>query len=313
MVSWRNPDQQHGHFDFDTYAQAVLEAREAVAQIAEHASVHLMAACSGGIIAAGTAGHLAAEGRLSEVASLTLLVCAIDNEQAGTTSAFTTKQVAAAAIAQSARKGYLEGEALASVFAWLRPNDLIWNYLVNNYLLGKEPPAFDILYWNQDTVRLAAGLHRDFVMLALDNALTRPGGFAVLGSDVDLSKVGVDSYIVAGSTDHIVPWKNAYRSTQLLGGETRFVLSTSGHIQALINPPAREGTESRASFRVADKHPAEVREWQEQAVTKRGSWWADYVEWLADRSGATKAAPSKLGSRTHKAQSKAPGTYVHAA
>jgi polyhydroxyalkanoate synthase len=313
LVSWRNPDKEHGHFDFDTYADAVLEAREAVAKITDHESAHLVAACSGGIITAGTVGHLAAEQRLGEIASLTLLVCAIDNEQAGTTSALTTKQVAATAIAQSARKGYLEGEALASVFAWLRPNDLIWNYLVNNYLLGKEPPAFDILYWNQDTVRLSAGLHRDFVMLALDNALTRAGGFDVLGTPVDLSKVEVDSYIVAGSNDHIVPWKNAYRSTQLLGGETRFVLSTSGHIQALINPPGREGAESRSSFRVADEHPADVREWQEQAVTKRGSWWPDYIEWLGERSGTLKPAPKKLGSPEHKAQSKAPGTYVHAA
>jgi polyhydroxyalkanoate synthase len=309
MVSWRNPDADHGHFDFDTYADAVLEAKQAVAQIASHESVHVMAACSGGIITAGAAGHLAADGRLDELASLTLMVCAIDNEQAGTTSALATREMAAAAVAQSARKGYLEGEALASVFAWLRPNELIWNYLVNNYLLGKEPPAFDILYWNQDTVRLAAGLHRDFIKLALDNALTRPGGFSVLGTEVDLGEVDVDSYLVAGSADHIVPWRNAYRTTQLLGGQPRFVLSTSGHIQALINPP---GPDSRSSFRVADEHPADATEWQQNAVTKTGSWWPDYIEWLSSRSGALKAAPSRLGNRSYKAQAKAPGSYVHA-
>jgi polyhydroxyalkanoate synthase len=309
LMSWRNPDKEHSHFDFDTYSDAVLEARDAVAEIARHESVHVMAACSGGIIAAGTLGHAAANGRLGEVASLTLLVCAIDNEQAGTTAALTTREVAAAAVAESARRGYLEGEALASVFAWLRPNDLIWNYLVNNYLLGKEPPAFDILYWNQDTVRLAAGLHRDFVMLAVENALTRSGGWEVLGTDVDLGEVSVDSYIVAGSNDHIVPWRNAYRSTQLLGGETRFVLSTSGHIQALINPP---GPKSRSSFRVADEHPPDVGEWEQSAVIKSGSWWPDHVDWLEARSGARKAAPAKLGSRAHKAQAKAPGIYVHA-
>jgi polyhydroxyalkanoate synthase subunit PhaC len=309
MVSWRNPDAEQGHFDFDTYADAVLEARQAVARTASHDSVNVMAACSGGIITAGAAGHLAADDRLGELASLTLMVCAIDNEQAGDTSALATREVAAAAVAQSARKGFLEGEALASVFAWLRPNDLIWNYLVNNYLLGKEPPAFDILYWNQDTVRLAAGLHRDFIRLALDNALTRPGGFSVLGTDVDLGEVELDSYIVAGSADHIVPWRNAYRTTQLLGGETRFVLSTSGHIQALINPP---GPDSRSSFRVGDEHPADVAEWQQRAVTVSGSWWPDYIEWLSTRSGALKGAPKGLGNRTHKAQAKAPGSYVHA-
>jgi polyhydroxyalkanoate synthase len=310
MVSWRNPGAQQSHFDFDTYAASVLEARDAVSEITAHDSVHVMAACSGGIISAGALGHLAEEGRLGEAASLTLLVCAIDNERAGTTGAFTTKQVAAAAIAESARKGYLDGEALAGVFAWLRPNDLVWNYLINNYWLGKEPPAFDILYWNQDTVRLAAGLHRDFIMLALDNALTQPGAWPVLGTGVSLPRVDLDNYIVAGSADHIVPWRNAYQSTQLLGGESRFVLSTSGHIQALINPPSPD---SRSSYRVADDHPADVEQWEQQAVTKRGSWWPDYVEWLAARSGEMIAAPRSLGSSAHKANARAPGTYVMAA
>jgi polyhydroxyalkanoate synthase len=239
-----------------------------------------------------------------------MLVCAIDSKQAGTATALATRELAAAAVAQSARKGYLDGGALASVFAWLRPNDLIWNYVINNYLLGKEPPAFDILYWNQDTVRLAAGLHRDFVMFAMDNALTRAGGFTVLGTPVDLAEVNVDSYIVAGSTDHIVPWRNAYSSTQLLGGETRFVLSASGHIQALVNPP---GPDSRSSYQVADEHPADAGEWSDHAVTRRGSWWSDYSDWLSTRSGVLKPAPRMLGSRRYKAQAKAPGTYVHAA
>ncbi len=309
MVSWRNPDREHGHFDFDTYAEAVLEARQAASEIAGHTSVHLMAACSGGMITAGTLGHLAAESRLGEVASLTLMVCAIDNKQAGTASALATKEIAATAIAHSARKGYLEGEALASVFAWLRPNELIWNYVINNYMLGKEPPAFDILYWNQDTVRLAAGLHRDFVLVAMKNALTKGGAFTVLGSPVDLSKVTLDTYIIAGSNDHIVPWPSAYASTQLLGGETRFVLSASGHIQALINPPSPD---SRSSFQVADEHPPDPAEWSERAVTKRGSWWPDHVEWLSTRSGELKPAPNALGNDRYKAQAKAPGTYVHA-
>jgi polyhydroxyalkanoate synthase len=309
MISWRNPEKEHSYFDFDTYAASILEAREAVSEIASHASVHVMAACSGGIITAGTLGHLAQEGELGDVASLALLVCAIDNEQAGTTGALTSKEVAAAAIAESARKGFLEGQALASVFAWLRPNDLIWNYLINNYWLGKEPPAFDILYWNQDTVRLAAGLHRDFVGLALDNALTRPGAWSVLGSGVDLSRVDIDSYIVAGSADHIVPWRNAYSSTQLLGGQSRFVLSTSGHIQALINPPSAE---SRSSFRVAEENPAHVAAWEEQVATRRGSWWPDYVDWLGARSGELIAAPRSVGSKAHKAIGRAPGTYVMA-
>ena len=175
-ISWRNPEREHSHYDLDTYAQTVLETRQAVAEVTNHESVNLMAACSGGIITAATLGHLAEHGQLGAVASLTLLVCALDNEQAGTPGALATRELAAAAVAESARRGYLDGEALATVFAWLRPNDLIWNYAINNYLLGKQPPAFDILYWNQDTVRLAAGLHRDFIRLALDNALAVPPG-----------------------------------------------------------------------------------------------------------------------------------------
>ncbi|HWE32126.1 MAG TPA: alpha/beta fold hydrolase [Solirubrobacteraceae bacterium] len=309
MVSWRNPDREQGHFDLDAYAEATIEAGRAAAEIAGHGVVNLTAACSGGIITAAALGHLAAEDRLGPVSSLTLMVCAIDNKQAGTTSALATKELAATAVAESARKGYLDGESLARVFAWLRPNDLIWNYVINNYWLGKEPPAFDILYWNQDTVRLSAGLHRDFVMLAMQNSLARPGASTVLGTPVDLGEVTVDSYIVAGSADHIVPWRNAYASTQLLGGQNRFVLSASGHIQALINPPSPD---SRSSYQVADEHPADPDAWLEQAVTKRGSWWPDYTEWLSTRSGELKAAPAKLGRKEYKAQAKAPGTYVHA-
>jgi polyhydroxyalkanoate synthase len=309
VMSWRNPDAEQGHFDLDTYAEAVLEARDAVAAITRRPAVHLTGACSGGIIGAGVVGHLAAEGRLGEIASLSLFVAALDNERAGTASALTGREIAAAAIADSARRGYLDGRALSGVFTWLRPNDLVWNYVVNNYLLGKAPPAFDVLYWNQDTVRLAAGLHRDFIHLSLDNSLARPGALEVLGSGVDLGAVELDSYIVAGLTDHIIPWENAYRSTQLLGGRPRFVLSTSGHIQALVNPPAAD---SRSSYRVADEHPATPEAWAQRAATRPGSWWPDYDEWLAVRSGELKPAPKRLGGGRYKARAKAPGTYVHA-
>ena len=308
-ISWRNPDVEQGHFDLDTYAQAVLEARDAVAEITRQPAVNVNAACSGGIITAVALGHLAATGEQDKFGTLTMMVCALDQARMGTTGALATREVAAAAVAESARKGYVDGQALAGVFAWLRPNDLVWNYFVNNYLLGKDPPAFDILYWNQDSVRLAAGLHRDFVRIGLDNALTHPGEVEVLGTPIDLGAITLDSYTVAGLKDHIVPWQNAYRSTVLLGGSRRFVLSTSGHIQALVNPPAAD---SRASYRVTDDSAVDADAWVRAADAKPGSWWPDYREWLGARSGALKPAPKSLGSRKYRPTAKAPGSYVHA-
>jgi polyhydroxyalkanoate synthase len=315
MISWRNPEAEQGHYDFDTYADAVVQARDAVAQICRQPAVHLAAACSGGIITSGLVGHLAARGDLEDkVASLTLLVCALDNARAGTASALAGRELAAAAVAESARKGYLDGKALANVFAWLRPNDLVWGYVINNYLMGKPPPAFDILYWNQDGVRLSAGLHRDFVHMALDNTMAKAGGMTVLGTPVDLSKVKLDVYAVAGLNDHIVPWENAYRGARLFGKTPRFVLSTSGHIQALINPPdGWAGAVSRSSFRVAEELPEDQAEFVRDVPRTSGSWWTDYVKWLGPRSGDLRAPRKALGSTKHKPLAKAPGSYVHAA
>jgi polyhydroxyalkanoate synthase len=310
VVSWRNPDSEQGHFDLDTYAQAVLEARDAVAEITKQEAIHLNAACSGGIVSAGAVGHLQASGDLGQIASLTLFVCALDSTRATEAEALVSREVAAAAVAESARKGYLDGQALAGVFAWLRPNDMVWNYVVNNYLLGKEPPAFDILYWNQDVVRMSAGLHRDFVLMGLENSMAHAGETEVLGTPIDLGAVDVDAYVVAGLRDHLVAWDAVYRSAQLLGGGRRFVLSASGHIQALVNPPSPE---SRASFRMTEDLAADAEEFFRTADVKPGSWWPDYSEWLADRSGPLVAAPKALGSKKHKAAARAPGTYVHAA
>jgi polyhydroxyalkanoate synthase subunit PhaC len=309
-ISWRNPGQAQGHFDLDTYAQAVAEARDAVAAITSQSKVHLAAACSGGIITAGLLGQLAAAGELDRVASLTLMVCALENDTEGTMAALAGRDAAAAAVAESARKGYLDGRALAGVFTWLRPNDLVWNYVVNNYLLGQAPPAFDVLYWNQDTVRLAAGLHRDFINIGLDNSFAHPGSLEVLGRPVDLGAVDVDTYFVAGASDHIVPWESAYHGARLFGGPRRFVLSKSGHIQALVNPPGREGAPSRSSFRVADELPPTPEEFVAQAPQLPDSWWGDWDAWLAERSGGLKGAPRALGNATYKPRGKAPGSYV---
>ena len=182
----------------------------------------------------------------------------------------------------------------------------MWNYWVNNYLLGRAPPAFDILSWNADTTRMPARLYRDFIEIAQDNKLTRPGAVNLCGSPVDLSAVQVDSYIVAGVADHLCPWQNCYQSTQLLGGQSRFVLSTSGHIAAIVNPPDNE----KASFHMSDETPRDAEKWHENADKTDGSWWGDYSRWLADRSGPERAAPESAGNATHPPLEDAPGSYV---
>jgi len=305
-ISWRNPTERHADWDLDTYAGAVLEALEAVEEITGADKTHVMGLCAGGIVLSAVVAHLAAEGEQDRIAGLTLGVTVLDQHNAGTTGAFMGANTAMAATAESARKGYLSGRSLAGVFAWLRPNDLIWNYWVSNYLMGKTPPAFDILFWNADATNLPAALHRDFLNLALDNALTEPGAATVLGTPVDLSKITVDTYVVAGIADHITPWQNAYRTVNLLGSAPRFVLSTSGHIAALVNPPGNE----KATFRVNDALPEQPEAWLESASTTPGTWWDDWVAWLGERSGAKKTARKTLGGKVHKPLGDAPGSYV---
>jgi polyhydroxyalkanoate synthase len=307
VISWRNPDEHQAHFDLETYATSIVEAIEAACQIRRTEQVHVAGFCSGGLASAAVAAHLAARNASERVRSLSLVVCVIDQDRAGTATALMTREAAALAVAQSARKGYLDGRALAGVFAWLRPNDLIWSYVVNNYLLGKAPPKFDVLYWNADTTRLAAGLHRDFIRVALDNALVPPGSLELLGTKIDLREVKADSYVVAGLTDHITPWENCYRTVRLLGGEVRFVLSTSGHVQALVNPPGNP----KARYRTAGtENPAAPDEWMAKSIEQTGTWWDDWARWLAERSGPVLRAPTKLGSRSYPTLGAAPGTYV---
>jgi polyhydroxyalkanoate synthase len=307
MISWRNPDARHAKWDLDTYGQAVLDAMDAAARITGSEQVALDGACSGGIIAAMVAAHLAHTGQQDRLAALTLMVTVLDQAGAGLASAVIDERTARLAAAASGARGYLDGRSLAEVFAWLRPNDLIWNYWVNNYLLGRKPPAFDILFWNADTTRMTAGLHRDFLQLGAANALAKPGGATMLGSPVDLAAVDRDSYIVAGITDHICPWQSCYRSTQLLCGRQQFVLSTSGHVAAMVNPPDN----AKASYQMAKDCPEDPQEWLRRAETCHGSWWPDYADWLGARTGDEKAAPAELAGGGLEPIGEAPGTYVY--
>jgi polyhydroxyalkanoate synthase subunit PhaC len=307
MISWRNPDARHAKWDFDTYGQAVLDAMDAAARITGSERTALMGACSGGVIAAMVAAHLAHTGQQDRLAAITLMVTVLDEARAGLAGAVIDERTVRLAAAASRARGYLDGRSLAEVFAWLRPNDLIWNYWVNNYLLGRKPPPFDILFWNADTTRMTAGLHRDFLQLGASNALVRPGGVTMLGSPVDLALIDRDSYMVAGITDHICPWQSCYRSTQLLAGGNRFVLSTSGHIAAMVNPPGND----KSRYQVAKDYPEDPQDWLRHAETCSGSWWPDYAGWLAERCGEEKTAPDEPGGSGLAPICDAPGTYVY--
>ncbi|MCV2490329.1 alpha/beta fold hydrolase [Geodermatophilus sp. YIM 151500] len=305
MMSWRNPDERHADWGLDTYGQAVLDAMDAVEQATGSDRVALQAFCSGGIITAMLLSHLAAIGQQDRVAAASLAVTVLDWARAGTVAALIDEKAIEEAIEKSRKKGYLDGATLAEVFAWLRPNDLVWSYWVNNYLQGKPPPAFDILFWNADTTRMTAALHRDFIDVALGNRLTQPGATTMLGTPVDLSTITVDTYLTAGIADHLCPWQSCYRSTQLLGGRNRFVLSTSGHIASLVNPPGNK----KATFQVAEETPEDPQRWMAAAETVQGSWWPDFVAWLGERCGDEVPAPTDLAGPL-EVLGDAPGTYV---
>jgi polyhydroxyalkanoate synthase len=200
----------------------------------------------------------------------------------------------------------LKGADTARLFSWLRPNDLVWNYWVNNYLLGNDPPAFDVLFWNSDSTNLPARLHSQFLDMYLDNPLGTPGPSEIAGLPVDLGMVVADVYILGGSTDHITPWKSAYRSTPLFGGDVTFVLSNSGHVQCMVNPPGNP----KASYMTNPELPATAEEFLEGAAQQSGSWWPHWAEWLGKRSGRKVAAPGAAGNSDYPALCDAPGTYV---
>jgi polyhydroxyalkanoate synthase len=189
----------------------------------------------------------------------------------------------------------------------VRPNDLIWNYWVNNYLLGNEPPAFDILYWNNDTTRLPAAFHGELVEMFKTNALTRPNALEVCGTPIDLKQITCDFFCLAGTTDHITPWEACYRSALLLGGKCEFVLSNSGHIQSILNPPGNP----KARFSTSSELVADPKAWLENATKHADSWWLHWQKWMTERSGETKKARFTLGNKAFPAGEASPGTYVH--
>ncbi|TWP49477.1 alpha/beta fold hydrolase [Lentzea tibetensis] len=304
-VSWRNPTTEHRNWDLGTYLSALEEALDAVCAITRQRDVNLVGACSGGITSVALAAYLAARGR-HLVHALTLYVSVFDTAEDRTLlGVFASEETLAAAKRRSHASGVLDGRELGRVFSLLRPNDLIWFYWVNNYLLGNKPPAFDVLYWNNDTTRLPAALHGQLIDIYRDNSLATPGAVVVNGTPIDLGRIDCDTFVLAGTTDHITPWEACRRSSSRLGGEVEFVLSNSGHVQSILNPPGNP----RASYYVNDD--GSTKDWRAGATKTTGSWWPHWTDWLGTRSGTWKKAPRSLGNQAHAPLVPAPGTYVH--
>jgi polyhydroxyalkanoate synthase len=305
-VSWRNPTVENRDWGLDTYVTALDEAVDAVRDISRSDNVSMMGTCSGGITSAAYLATLGA----AKIKNLVLCVCLLDTA-AASDSAFgslVTPETMVAAKEASRLRGVLDGQDLARMFAWMRPNDLIWNYWVNNYLLGNAPPAFDILYWNADTTRLPARLHGDYIDLYFTNPFVNAGKLTLDGRTVDMGSVKgkVESYVVAGLTDHITPWKAVFNTARILGDGATFVLSSSGHLQSLLNPP----TNKKASYMIGPASAAGPETFLSSAEKRQGSWWLDWREWLSQRSGAEVDAAKSLGNERHSVIMPAPGSYV---
>jgi polyhydroxyalkanoate synthase len=306
-ISWRNPTAAQRDWGMETYVSAAKEAIDAVREITGSESVNLMAACAGGFTTAVLLGHLWTAGEGHKVNSLTLLLTMLDTGAGNLPGRVANETGIKAAMTRSREQGVLDGRDMARAFAWLRPGDLVWGFVANNYLMGKDPPALDILYWNNDTTRLPARFHADILSLFQKNPLPEAGGMKILGTEIDLRQVNCDVFIIAGIGDHITPWQACYRSARLFGGAVKFVLSSSGHIQSIVNPPDNP----KAKFYVHDDYALAAEDWLEQATLKRGSWWDYWRSWVAPRSGSPKPAGTKLGSTKHPAGDAAPGRYVH--
>ena len=307
-ISWRNPGKEHASWGLEAYVREIIKAIDATLAITKQKSLNVSGACSGGITQAMLLSYLAAK-KDTRVNAATFMVCVLDaRPEDSEVGAFISPRSIKLAKARSKQKGILTGQDLSRTFAWLRPNDLIWNYVVNNYLLGNDPPPFDILYWNNDSTNLPMQLHHDYLDMYESEPMRKPGTVPFMGHKIDLRKITQDVFFLAGVTDHITPWKAVYRSMKLLGSPDKtFVLSSSGHIQSLINPPGNP----KARFFANPALPDDVEQFPHGAEQHMGSWWETWTKWLGERSGGMKAAPKKLGDAKHKPVGKAPGQYVH--
>ncbi len=308
MIVWRNPRPElgHGRWGLDDYLAAQGRAAEVVRAISGSQTVNWLGLCAGGITTALYLGHLAAKGDKS-VHSATFIVTLLANHHPNVVGQFDGRG-SQETLRRAAEAGQiLPASLLRASFAWLRPGDLVFNYLVSGWLLGQDPPAFDVLAWNDDATAMTAKLSLATTQMVTHNRLTRPGAVTVLGTPIDLGLVGCDSFHVVGHTDHITPWRACYASTQILGGSKHLVVVKSGHIQSFVNPV--EG--ARYDYWEAAPAAPDPDQWLGQATLHGGSWWPRWAEWITARSGGETAAPEALGSDLHPPLGPAPGTYVH--
>ncbi len=308
IVSWRNPTAEHRDWALADYVDALVDAINVARDISAQGSVNVVGACAGGMTGASMLGYLAGLDQADKIASLTLMVNVLEpHADDSVMGLFATDTAIELARKRSAKAGVLDGNETARVFNWMRPNDLIWNYVVSNYLHGEPPPAFDVLYWNSDSTRLPARLHSDFLDMFKDRPFSKAGRMTIRDVPIDIRKVTCPVYITAGTTDHITPWQACYRSTRLFGGDATYVLSTAGHIQSLINPPQK----SKRKYFTNEDLPASADDWVNGAEQHEGSWWPHWSEWLKHHSGDDIPARKILGSKSYPALMPAPGQYVH--
>lgn len=307
VVSWVNPDGTLAHKRFDDYlTDGSLAALEAVAEITGTPKANVIGYCLGGTLLAATLAWLAAR-KQNRVASATFFVTMIDFEQSGELEVFIDEQQVSALEKKMEERGYLEGSEMAATFNMLRANDLIWSFVVNNYLLGKDPFPFDLLYWNGDSTRMPAAMHSYYLRnMYLKNLLSQPGGLTLADTPIDITRVKTPSYFISTIEDHIAPWKSTYVGARLLKGPVRFVLGGSGHIAGIINPPAA----NKYGYWINEALPDSADQWLTGAQQHPGSWWTDWGQWVAGHAGAMIAARQPGGHGKFPALEDAPGSYV---
>jgi len=306
VISWVNPDAKLADKTFEDYMlEGPMAAMDAIEKATGERDVNVIGYCLGGTLLAATLAVMAAKGD-ERVKSATYFTSMIDFTEAGELSVFIDEEQLSYLESRMKEKGYLEGADMATTFNMLRANDLIWSFVINNYLMGKDPFPFDLLYWNSDSTRMPAAMHSFYLRkMYQENLLTKPGGITLQGVPVDLSKVEVPTLILSTREDHIAPWKSTYAGTRAYGGKVKFVLSASGHIAGVVNPPSAE----KYCYWTNSKKPKDPDKWLEKAERHDGSWWPAWLKWLSKYSGG-KVPARTPGDGKLKPIEDAPGSYV---